>query len=252
MPSKVIYKRFDNQAGPEYNLPKKEIIKIVYQNGTTDVFNPKLNGAEQTDGKKNAEITKSKSDLGNNIVTFIPGAYSWGLMGNMNDPGVGICYERILEKNGHISVVLPVMYNFTSEKDFSYYSVYSSSSYSNGKSYHSISFIPGVKFYPASSKQRIRYALGLSIFATFGSEPYSAYIDNYSISSYSLQPDWHYSLYGLMISNSLNASVTKNFFLGVDVNAGVPVSDNRREDVSPIAVVFSPVLQFALKIGLRF
>ena len=40
MPFKVIYKRFDNQAGPEYNLPKKEIIKIVYQNGTTDVFNP--------------------------------------------------------------------------------------------------------------------------------------------------------------------------------------------------------------------
>jgi hypothetical protein len=146
------------------------------------------------------------------------------------------------------------MYNFASDKDFGNNLAYGGSTYNGGTNYHSISFIPGVKFYPASNKHRIRYSLGLSIFATFGSEPYSVYADNYysGISSYSNQPDWHYSFYGVLISNSLNASVTKHFFLGLDVNAGVPVSDNRRNDVSPFAVVFSPMLQFALKVGVRF
>src|SRR5271166_2317949 len=34
----VTYKRFDNQDGPEYSILKKDITKIVYQNGSTDVF----------------------------------------------------------------------------------------------------------------------------------------------------------------------------------------------------------------------
>ncbi len=63
MPLKVIYKRFDNQAGPEYNLPKKEIIKIVYQNGTTDVFNPQLDRSDSRHGNTNAKKYQTKSDI---------------------------------------------------------------------------------------------------------------------------------------------------------------------------------------------
>lgn len=251
-PQKVVYKRFDNQSGPDYNLPKKQIVKIVYQNGTEDVFNMPTRNVSKKQGKYDSKNMK-ESSLGNNIISFIPGAYTYALEGNLNDPGVGISYERMLEKNGHISVVLPLMYNFSSDRDFGNNLAYGGVAYTGSTDYHSVSFIPGVRFYPAPKKNRVRYGLGLSVFATFGSEPYSVYDDSYYIRSYSTpQQDWHYSMYGIMISNSLNASVTKHFFIGIDLNAGVPVSDNRRKDSYPAAVVFDPIMQFALKLGLRF
>ncbi len=252
-PSKVLYKRFENQAGPEYNLPLRDVKKIVYQNGTVDDFNGRMNAPAKRSGRKGIKKTKEDHSLGNNIISFIPGAYTYALEGNLNDPGVGISYERMLEKNGHISVVLPLMYNFSSDRDFGNNLAYGGVAYTGSTDYHSVSFIPGVRFYPAPKKNRVRYGLGLSVFATFGSEPYSVYDDSYYIRSYSTpQQDWHYSMYGIMISNSLNASVTKHFFIGIDLNAGVPVSDNRRKDSYPAAVVFNPIMQFALKLGLRF
>ena len=251
-PSKVLYKRFENQAGPEYNLPLRDIKKIVYQNGTVDEFNGRtFTPAKKTDRRGNAR-TKARYELGNNIVSVIPGAYTYAFEGNMNDPGVGICYERNLERNGHLSVVLPILYNFSSDKDFVNYLSSSSSSYAGAGNYHSVSFMPGVKFYPASNKNRVRYSLGLSIFATFGSEPYTAYDRSYYARSSSNPQDWHYSVYGLLFSNSLNASVTKHFFIGIDINAGMPLSDNRDKDYNSTIGSLTPLMQFVLKVGARF
>ncbi|MFT2011336.1 hypothetical protein ACMA1I_21875 [Pontibacter sp. 13R65] len=35
----VKYKRFDNQTGPTFILPKSEILLVLYENGTSDMFN---------------------------------------------------------------------------------------------------------------------------------------------------------------------------------------------------------------------
>lgn len=34
----VIYKKFDNLNGPNYTIPKEEILLIRYENGTKDIF----------------------------------------------------------------------------------------------------------------------------------------------------------------------------------------------------------------------
>ncbi|GAB4131113.1 MAG: hypothetical protein Fur0041_01100 [Bacteroidia bacterium] len=39
-PDYVKYKRYENQSGPTYSIPKSEVIRITYQNGQTDEMNP--------------------------------------------------------------------------------------------------------------------------------------------------------------------------------------------------------------------
>jgi hypothetical protein len=75
-PLKVVYKRFDNQSGPDYNLPKREVSKIVYQNGTVDEFNGPMKVVSKKNGKNNIKKAKEAAALGNNIVSFIPGVYA--------------------------------------------------------------------------------------------------------------------------------------------------------------------------------
>jgi hypothetical protein len=59
--SDIKYKKFDNQSGPTYVLVKSDILNIVYENGTKDVFTseapaPQAVKVDQTAGKK--EMTK--------------------------------------------------------------------------------------------------------------------------------------------------------------------------------------------------
>ncbi|MFI5196768.1 MAG: hypothetical protein ACHQD8_06740 [Chitinophagales bacterium] len=243
----ITYKRFDNQDGPEYTILKKEVTKIVYQNGTTDSF-------EGTDTKETAKgagktghnVGKTSKKYGDNIFSIIPGAYSADLDGTINDPGIGICYERQLDEQGHISVNLPVVVNFLSDRDFNNY-YYNSGYNGSAKGYTSVSFMPGIKFYPTKSNNAVRYSIGASFFTVFGKEPFYVYSSNAGSSA-----DYHYAIYGLMISNSINVSATKHFYLSMDLNAGIPLSDNRHADVAGIDVIINQMLQFLVKVGYRF
>ena len=117
-PAAVIYKRFDNQDGPEYTILKKQVTKIVYQNGTTDGFegDAKKDASGNNSGVKGGKAAKSK--YGDNIISVTPGAYTAAVDGSMNDVGVGISYERLLDKRGHIGLNLPVLMSFSSNKDY--------------------------------------------------------------------------------------------------------------------------------------
>ena len=237
----VTYIRSDNPDGPSYTIVKGEVEKIVYQNGSVDNFSGGSGG--------NSKRDKGHKRLGNNFLSLAPAIYTFGLDGqSLKDPGIGICYERLLDKDGHIGFVLPVVLNFTQKSDFYYYSYGSNNS--TDKSYHSMMFMPGVKFYPAKAYQKVRYALGVSLFTMFGSEPYWAYDQNNTGTS--PQGDWHYTMYGLIVSNSVNISVTPKFYMALDVNAGIPFFDNRFRDMSTLDGIVSPLMQIALKTGYRF
>ena len=245
----VTYKRYDNPTGPDYTILKKEISSIVYETGGQDNF--------KQDGDKSTKYGRKRINYGKNVFCVIPLAYSASLDGTINDAAIGISYERQLDKFGHISFYLPVLVNFTSSKDFRQYDdqYLSTGTETTFGSYHSYTFMPGVKFYPASNKEKVRYSLGASAFATFGKEPGSVYnYDNYNGGG-SVSPvtgDYSYALYGLMISNSVNFSVTKNIFLSLDLATGFPISDNRHANNDEIDELASPFIQFAFKVGYRF
>ena len=251
----INYTRFDNQGGPEYTILKKEVSKIIYQNGTTDNFNEKTSSNDKGLGdSKNGKFAKK---YGNNIISIIPGAYTASVDGTINDVGIGISYERFLDPKCHISLCVPVLFSFSSNKDYNNSIVYNGQTSYN--SYTSVYFMPGIKFYPASRKEKVRYSIGASFFTIFGSEPYSVY-DNYNNGG-GLYPEpgsYNYVMYGFIISNSVNISVTKHMYFAIDLGTGIPISDNRYAQNNSIGLgqdgngIFDPWIQCGLKVGYRF
>ena len=248
---KITYKRYDNQNGPDYMLAKSDILKIVYQNGTVDVFTapgarPMGHHTTKDDYKKKGKQKK----YGNNILSVIPGAYSVSLDGSINDPGVGISYERLLDENGHIGLSLPVIVNFSSNKDFNNTNSinYTGVGYTGTERFTSFCFMPGVKFYPARNTESVRYSLGASFFVISGGEPYQVYDYGSGVTA----GTYRYAMYGLMFSNSVNVSLKKHLYMALDINAGIPFSDNRYKDQTAADDLFLPMLQFVLRIGGRF
>ena len=177
-PASIVYKRFDNQDGPEYTILKKEVVKIIYQNGVTDIFDEGENGKAERKGAgskndKGGDNKSVKKKYGNNILSLVPGAYTVSVDGSINDVGIGASYERLLDKHGHIGLILPVVVCFASSKDFNNYAYnyYNSNGATYSGNYHSVFLMPGVKFYPATSKNAVRYSIGASLFCAFGTEP---------------------------------------------------------------------------------
>ncbi len=259
--STVIYKRFDNQDGPDYTILKTDIAKIIYQNGTTDVFEgfDKESGNKKEPGSRKDKHEKYSSKYGKDIFSIIPAAYTAAADGNINDVGIGICYERLLDMRGRIGLTLPLMMSFSSNRD------YANTSYNyNGTNvtydhYTSLYFMPGIKFYPAPDRIKVRYSIGASFFCIFGGEPYEVY-DNYNNGSYNptngttYYPTgtYHYAMYGLMFSNSVNITATRHLYMAIDLGAGIPFSDNRYANNGETLGIPVPFIQIGFKIGYRY
>lgn len=258
--STITFKRYDNTDGPEYSILKRDVTQIKYENGSTDNFENEVSRGRHS-SRRDYKHGKFVKIYGDNIISIIPAAYTASLDGTINDAGLGINYERQLDERGHISFNLPVMLGFTSPKDFTngfynYYNYNGNPGITSYGNYYSLCLMPGIKFYPATSREKVRYSLGASAFAMFGKEPYAVYDnDNKYYNQTGTYPtgDWRYTMYGFMLSNSVNIMASKHLMLAVDLNFGIPVSDNRREDTDGgLNVVLGPMLQFALKVGYRF
>lgn len=250
--SKITYKRYDNQEGPDYTSPIREVAKIVYQNGVTDNFEEKP--LPHRAGNHSYKKSGGGQKLGNNLFTFIPGAYTAALTGTINDPGIGLCYERLLDDEGHFGFVVPFLYSFAQNKNYNNYNYMSSYTYTGANNYTSYTFAPGIKFYPDRGGRTARYALGASFFVTSGTEPYDVYDNNFGSGvAPGTRGDWRYTMYGGLISNSINITVSKVFYMELDINGMVPFSDNRRRNASFMNDDMAlPILQFVLKTGVRF
>ncbi|MCW3077908.1 MAG: hypothetical protein JWO32_2517 [Bacteroidetes bacterium] len=61
-PTNLKYKRTDNQSGPTYTVLKEEVIKVVYANGKSDVFNmPTIPLTSDSTQKTAKPITENKA-----------------------------------------------------------------------------------------------------------------------------------------------------------------------------------------------
>ncbi len=253
----IVFKRFNNQDGPEYTILKKEVVKIVYENGTTDMFNQREPDDREeglVHSKTSGHVKKGTKKYGNNFIAVTPAAYTVAMDGSMNDVGVGISYERLLDKKGHIGLNLPVLMCFTSNRDFNNYRYYyggNNPSYSGN--YHSFFFEPSLKFYPASSREAVRYSLGASLFCSLGTEPSAVYsYNNYYGSGTPTEGTYQYSIIGFMLANSVNIMAGNHVYMAIDLAAGVPVSDNRHANKDGLEFLLGPFLQFGFKLGYRY
>lgn len=260
----VIYKRFDNQDGPEYTILKIDIAKIVYQNGTTDVFEgfDKETGNKKEPGSRKDKHEKYSGKYGKDIFSIIPAAYTAAVDGNINDVGIGICYERLLDKRGRIGFTLPLLMSFSSTRDYANNSYnYNGTNVTYGN-YTSIYFMPGIKFYPAPDRMKVRYAIGASFFCILGGEPAAVYYNsssqgvyNPSTGTYTYPSEtgtYHYAMYGLMFSNSVNITATRHLYMAIDLGAGIPFSDNRYANNGETLGVPAPFMQIGFKMGYRY
>lgn len=241
--SKTIkYKKWDNANGPDYVLPIKDIQKVKYQNGQEEVFN------DSKGLKKGKSSLSDPGAPGKNIIAFSP---IW--MTNTSAVGIGMSYERMLDKNSVFSFILPVAYSFNSPTN-------NFSSSENRRS-NMLWAYPGVKVYVGSKNEgKVRYAIGLSIPVGNGAIKEDRMIyDPLTQTNMYQTLESKISLVGVMLNNSVNFQLNSAFYLGIEFGLGVPyfidINSNPNLPNNPIYTPYdnsSPLVNFNFKFGYRF
>jgi hypothetical protein len=179
-----------------------------------------------------SSINESRSDYGNNILSFSPLQVS--------DRGVGfaLSYERVLDKNRNlVSFYFPItaaLNNFNNDDYQTYY------------------FMPGIKIYPTGGKGVIRYGVGPNItYATGKMNVQEQLLDPSGgfIGTKMVEKDF-YKL-GMMITNSLNVNPTKRLHMGLELGLGFTYLDNIDDNSFSSDGPFN-LAQFGFKVGYRF
>ena len=136
-----------------------------------------------------------------------------------NGVGFELGYEHGIDAGGIVAYNLPVVATFNMAKN----------DLDNGNKQDPMYYVmPGIKFYPASSHGKVRYAIGPSIVAGFGSRTENDRVEVYP----NVYPPYYYPTYtdnyvtknkfvlGVMINNSLNINPSPHFTLGLDLGLG--------------------------------
>jgi hypothetical protein len=224
----VTYKKFDNPDGPDYTISQRDIKSISYQDG------------------RSYEVKKTaQKKYGNNILSLTPIAYLGDMNGESNQAGIGINYERILDKKGMISFVLPVFFALPTETSHGYVSA-------EGHQYSSYCIMPGLKYYPTGSRGIVKYAISASFYLMQGNEP-DAYYNNATAGYYStISSDRHYTVSGFMLGNSIVVHPMPHLYLEAILGFGFNYVDNRLLNNDVLNSATNPTAYFAMKAGYRF
>lgn len=238
----ISYKRADNLSGPEYTIYKKDVDKIVYENGSKDEFDEEEDNTETRrmppSPFRNHKAAPNESKYGKNIIAVAP----LQLTNDNIQGGVGfsLSYERMLDKNGIISLYVPAILSFSTDNN-NYYN-----NNVNNNTYSTFYIMPGIKFYPTGSRGVVRYAVGPSFVIAAGNtgNGYDQFGNPVSGS---------YSIFGFMVNNSLNICPTPHLYLGLELGLGVSYVTNQNNTYnSSVGIGADPMVQFAFKVGYRF
>jgi len=244
----IIYKRADNPDGPEYTIRKNEVDRIKYENGTVDEFDePKADAHDRHPSRAHTDVKQSKINYGNNIISFAPVIFTNDNV--QSGEALGFSYERVLDKDGMFSFVIPVAITFsgTYNQDNLYSSGYSITGV--GKPTTAYYFTPGFKFYPTGNRGIVRYGVGPSLYLALGSQNYQETVYDPGTGNPTYQYiNNNYTIWGIMINNSLNIYPSKHLFVGMDLGLGIAYS---KPQYYPTDVTL-PLAQFAFRVGYRF
>lgn len=225
-PRTISYKKYDNQDGPTYTIPKGDVSKIVYENGSEDYF-----------GEPRPERATKKVDYGNNILSVMPLQLTTGV-------GVGIAYERVLDQENILSFYLPVTVAFT---DNSFDPIMGPTTGNSTRP--TFYFMPGLKFYPTGGKGVVRYAVGPNLVYVQGERFLNDFIYDDFGNIIGQDVGWRTrTALGIMVNNSLNINPSARIHLGLELGLGFTYFNrvaNRNTDVEGL-------VQFGFKVGYRF
>ena len=230
----IIYLRFDNQNGPEYTIPKNEVNKIKYQNGTEQSF----------DGDEGRRVPPSiqerraanellKGKYKPSILAVAPIQFTEnGLI------GIGLSYERAIDKEDIVAFYLPFVLEFNSGN--------ANSTYSGDPNNPDPMFylMPGLKIYPTGGYGLAKYAIGPSFVIADGQKTTSSYDP---IAGNKFTVGSHF-LIGMMVNQSLNINPTPRLYIGAELGLGMTYIDR----IAGVNQVVQPLVQFGFKIGYRY
>lgn len=249
-PKTITYTKKDNPDGPSFIIRKGEVESIKYANGSKDVMDDDDDNDDDDRGRDRRDYRRerparehrrfglSREKYGKNILSLAPIQ-----MTNEGVAGVGLHYERVIDKNNIISFYLP--YALTFHRDEYYNGMY----YEDMRStYHH--FYPGIKLYPTGSNRRVSYAVGASAVLGFGNK----FLYDYTSSGVNRYKEQSVMNAGLMINNSLNVQPLKNLYIGVELGLGFNYYDDTNGDGDFYYDLYDdgPLVQFNFKIGYRF
>jgi hypothetical protein len=184
------------------------------------------------------QVVKRPSITGKNVLALSP------LQLTERGVGIGLSYERMIDKDGMISIYLPFVYTFNDERDYN--------GFPTDK--YSVQFLPGIKIYPTGYKGIVRYSVGPSLYFAYGEESYTNFPNSYYYYPQTSQFPAPYRVredqvtIGMLVNNTLNINPTPHLALGLELGLGVSYL-NRRDGRSDGTI---PLAQFGFKVGYRF
>lgn len=167
--------------------------------------------------------------------------------------GLGVFYERDVGSSDKASFVMPVRFLINSYENYDIYpGTGSSTDFRNF-----IEFAPGMKFYPINRDRVLTFALGPSLYYSYGA--YEGYRD---VGDYS-QPivreyfDRQVHSLGILANAYLDVTIAKQFVMGLQMGLGINYltleKDKMRNGVQTTRQeIFQPVGQFTLSFAYRF
>jgi len=238
----ITFKRYDNQAGPDFVIGRNEVRRIVFENGSEEMMG--RNEDRHRTKEEIKEDEKANGKYGKNIIALAPIQFT-----NTSVTGVGLHYERQIDKRGIFSFYLPLVYSFKTEE---YYNG-NTNNYDH-RSYSMFWAYPGIKFYPAGSKHRVTYSVGPSIAIGAGEEPVNR-TEYDPVTGYYRNVNGTQSAFrmGLIVNNGLNIQPTPNFYIGLELGLGIPyIYSSSSDNTYNMDVTNEPMVQFNFKLGYRF
>jgi hypothetical protein len=240
-PRTVTYRKWNNQDGPDFIINKNKIEAIKYANGTqenlddADMDNDDNDRRDRRDRRDRSRRSwgLSNEKYGKNIITFSPIQ-----MANEGAAGLGLQYERVLDRKSMVSLVLPVAFIFMDE------------SYNDRHETRTFKyFYPGVKIYPTGSNRRISYGVGVAGAFGFGNRV----VTNYN----GFSEDRNVFKAGLLVNNSLNIQPVKQLYIGLELGLGFTYYNDQNDyyygyNGYNYSYNDEPLVKFNFSIGYRF
>jgi hypothetical protein len=152
------------------------------------------------------EETTQKQNYGKSVFSLSPFALT------DISKGVGLSYERVLDKNGLFALWIPVTAGFST-----YTSLMNNAIVNSNVVYGNLYATPGIKFYPKGCFHDVSYSIAPSVAVVFGSKQTSDY-DQYGNAVLSSKD---FMKLGFMATNTLNVNPTKHVYLGIDFGLGI-------------------------------
>ncbi|XZF15912.1 hypothetical protein ACTHGU_07225 [Chitinophagaceae bacterium MMS25-I14] len=239
----VTYKRYDNPDGPDFVINRNEIDLVRFENGTEEHMTRNF---RERHGIRADYKDRNGQTYGRNILSLAPVQFT-----NTSVMGVGLHYERILDKRGIFSLYVPLAYSF---KNSSYYDYNVYNSVNEQRS--AFWAYPGVKFYPTGSNRKVSYAAGACFAIGAGNVPVRRSVYDPNTQTYITErTNKDFFQMGVMVNSSLNIQPTPHVYLGVELGLGIPYIQNDNSDSydnRSFNYSDEPLVQFNFKIGYRF